>query len=249
MSALDELIAHLGENGGPALVLGVALLLGLRHATDPDHLVAVSTLLATAGARRARRASALGAAWGLGHATTLLAVGLPFVLLQAVVPDKLAGVAEVAVGMVIVALAIRLLVLWRRGTFHAHVHAHGPTRHRHLHRHENAHRPALVAHAHEHELARSLLQPYTVGLVHGVGGSGAVTVLVLATVDGRAAAGAALVTFALASAASMALFSTVLGYTLACPSMRRSFALLAPGLGIVSLAFGGWYAFAAFGGL
>ncbi len=89
----------------------VALLLGLRHATDPDHLAAVSTLLASdEDSRRARR---LGLAWGLGHALTLFAFGLPVVLFGDELPGAVQQGAELAIGLIIVALAVRLLVRWR----------------------------------------------------------------------------------------------------------------------------------------
>lgn len=245
MAGVDELLGRLGEGGGILAVLAVALVLGLRHATDPDHLVAVSTLLATSAAPPLRRASALGLAWGAGHGATVLGAGLPVVLLGVTVPPRLAQAAELAVGTLVAALALRLLVLWRRGLFHAHVHAHGDLRHRHLHSHAHDHvRVASHEHGHELVLSRSLWQAFAVGLVHGIAGSAAITVLVLATVQG-AAASAALVTFAVGSALSMALFSVAFGYALARGPLRRSFRLFAPALGVASVVFGLWYAAAA----
>ncbi|MDQ3858131.1 MAG: hypothetical protein M3327_06735 [Actinomycetota bacterium] len=245
MAGVDELLGRLGEGDGVLAVLAVALVLGLRHATDPDHLVAVSTLLATSVGRPLRRACALGLAWGAGHGTTVLGAGLPVVLLGAVVPRPLTEAAEVAVGALVAALALRLLVLWRRGLFHAHVHAHGELRHRHLHGHADDHaRGSLHEHGHEPEHVRSLSQAFAVGLVHGMAGSAAITVLVLATVQG-AAASAALVTFTVGSAFSMALFSVALGYVLAHGPLRASFRVVAPTLGVASAGFGVWYAAAA----
>ena len=80
MFGIDDTIAELGAGGGIAVALLVALLLGLRHATDPDHLTAVSTLVLGDDPRGTRAAGVLGLAWGLGHALTLLALGLPFLL-------------------------------------------------------------------------------------------------------------------------------------------------------------------------
>src|SRR5690606_29062946 len=105
--------------------LGLSLLLGLRHAADPDHLTAVATLALGAPERGLAAAARLGLAWGLGHALTLVLLGLPVLLLQAELPEGLGTAAEVLVALVIVALALRLLRRWRRGELHVHAHAHG----------------------------------------------------------------------------------------------------------------------------
>src|SRR3954453_16698167 len=103
----------------------VALLLGLRHATDPDHLTAISILFLGSQRDGPRRATRLGLAWGLGHGLTLFAFGLPGILFRRYLPDVVQRGAEAAIGLVIVALALRLLLRWRRGYFHVHPHAHG----------------------------------------------------------------------------------------------------------------------------
>lgn len=226
------------------LVTSVAVLLGLRHAMDPDHLVAVSTLIAGEPEDGARRAGRLGFAWGLGHATTLFVFGLPVVLVGAGLPALAETLAEAAVGVVIMALALRLLLRWRSGHFHAHVHRHGAVEHRHLHPH--GHGPE---HAHTHEparrLGRSPVQAYGIGLVHGMGGSAGVGVLLLAGIPGRGQAAAALVLFALATAVSMAALSSGFGYALTRgPVVARALALT-PALGTLTLLFGAWYALGA----
>src|SRR5688500_2832103 len=132
-----------------ALALAVALGLGLRHASDPDHLAAVSTLIASEPEDGTRRAGRLGLAWGLGHATTLAVFGLPIVLFQSYLPDAAQRAAEALVGLMIMLLAVRLLLRWRRGHFHAHAHRHDDTEHRHLHPHES---PGAHDHAHRPEV-------------------------------------------------------------------------------------------------
>ena len=269
MFGLDQWVAELAHGEALALVLAVALLLGLRHASDPDHLAAVSTLIASEPGNGTRRAGKLGLAWGLGHAATLAVFGLPIVLFQAYLPDIVQQGAETLVGLVITFLALRLLVRWRRGRFHVHAHRHGEIEHRHLHPHEtqvalhdHVHEPhgarrdrpddphrALHDHAHEPEawLGRSPAQAFGIGLLHGVGGSAGVGVLLLATIPGQAEAVAALVVLALGTAISMALLSSGFGYAITRgPVLRRALAF-APTLGLLTLAFGAWYTLGAVG--
>ena len=170
MFGLDERIADLAQGGGLALALLVALLLGLRHASDPDHLAAVSTLIASDPEDGTRRAGRLGLAWGAGHALTLALFGLPIVLLQAYLPEPLQRAAEAAVGVMIMVLAVRLLLRWRRGHFHAHPHRHGETEHRHLHPHGEARRTPA-----RHTTTRTTPMPASAGRAGRRSGSGSST--------------------------------------------------------------------------
>lgn len=244
MLGLDHRIAALGTGDAFLLVIAVATLLGLRHATDPDHLTAVSTLIASGRERSARRAGILGLSWGLGHATTLIALGLPIVLFDSYLPRGVERGAEVGIGLLIIALALRLLIRWRKGHFHAHLHDHGSESHRHLHSHG-----AATAHDHGHErrLGRSPLQAFGIGLLHGIGGSAGVGLLLLAAIPNHVEGIVALVVFASFTAISMAIASTTFGLALSRGPMLRGFAAVAPALGAISLAFGGWYALGALG--
>ncbi|HSB37634.1 MAG TPA: hypothetical protein VLD13_01000, partial [Gaiellaceae bacterium] len=113
MLGLDDWIASLAHGGGLLVVAAVAIALGLRHATDPDHVAAVSALVAGDGEQRGR-AARLSLCWGAGHATSLFALGLPVVLYRAYLPEGLQRGAEGAVGIVICALAVSLLLRLRR---------------------------------------------------------------------------------------------------------------------------------------
>jgi ABC-type nickel/cobalt efflux system permease component RcnA len=229
MFGLDQSLANLSDGTTLALVVVVAAALGLRHATDPDHLAAVTTLAAGGRDRAARAAARLGAAWGLGHATSLFAFGLPIVVFKAYLPEPVQKAAETSVGVMIALLALWLLVRWRRGLFHLH------------HDHGSAH-----AHGQRRRLrTRSPLQAFGIGLVHGMGGSAGVGVLLLASIHNPVLAVGALALFAVCTAVSMAALSTAWGLTLATAPMRRSLAHLAPVLGTTSLAFGVWYALGA----
>ena len=118
LESLDESLTDLFE-GAPLLVaLGLAFLLGLRHASDPDHLVAVTSLVAADDADT-KAATRLGAWWGAGHAFTLLAIGIPLIVFKTSLPTWLESGAEKTVGAVILFLAIRVLWKWRRGDYRA----------------------------------------------------------------------------------------------------------------------------------
>lgn len=224
-----------------ALVLVVSLLLGLRHASDPDHLAAVTTLIASEGQGQLKMAARMGLLWGAGHATTLITIGLPLVLLGHYLPEMVVRSAEVAIGALIVFLAIRLLLRWRLGLFHAHHHTHGDGIHRHLHSHSEK-----LSHIHTHTTPiRTPLASYSVGLVHGVGGSGGLTLLLLSTIPGGAESAVALFLFATGTAASMALLSTAFGLAIAGGPIRHKFERVAPVLGALGIAFGLWYALGA----
>jgi cytochrome c biogenesis protein CcdA len=195
--------------------IDVALLLGLRHATDPDHLAAVSTLVASddGGARRAQR---LGLAWGTGHALTLFAFGLPVVLFGDELPGAAQRGAELAIGLIIVALAVRLLLRWRSG-----LRAGGAPE------------------------VRSPLAAFGIGLVHGAGGSAAAGALVVGATGPNAQGAVALAVFALGTALSMAAASTAFGHLLRGRRAPGALGRVVPALGIASIAFGTWYALAA----
>jgi hypothetical protein len=231
MFGLDEHIASHSDAGTLSLVALIAIVLGLRHATDPDHLAAVGTLMASTREGARRRAAALGGAWGLGHALTLFAFGLPIVVFEAYLPERLQQGAEVTIGLVIVLLAVLLLARWRRGAFHAHVHAHGDGAHLHVHSHEKG----------ERARTRSPRSAFAIGLVHGMGGSAGVGVLLVASIESTVYGVIALGLLAAFTAVSMTLLSTGLGAGLT----RLPLVRLAPALGTVSLAFGVWYALGA----
>jgi len=230
--------------------LAVAAILGLRHATDPDHLTAVSTLVLGHPGDGARRAGALGLAWGLGHATTLLAFGLPAVLFRRHLPAGLLRAAEAGIGIVIISLAGRLLWRWFQGYFHNHPHTHGGVEHSHPHVHETARAHHRDGHSHSHaeSLGRSPLAAFGIGLVHGLGGSGGVGILVVGAAASQSLAIAALALFAGGTAFSMALVSWSFGYAMGRTPVARRITSVVPVLAGVSLLFGAWYALDALGG-
>lgn len=244
MASLDGWLEGLMHGqSSVTLVLLVSLALGLRHATDPDHLAAVTILIASERERRVRRAGFMGLLWGLGHGTTLLFIGLPLLLVGQYLPEVVVQAAEVAIGLIIFLLAGKLLLRWHRGLFHVHTHVHDGEPHRHVHSHAEA-----SSHEHTHASPiRIPLSSYGIGLVHGIGGSGGLTLLLLSTISDKTEATGALLIFAAGTAASMALLSTAFGLAIAGGPLARNFGRLAPALGVLSMAFGAWYALGALG--
>jgi ABC-type nickel/cobalt efflux system permease component RcnA len=235
MMKVDDFLGGHAAGHGALVVLLLAFALGLRHASDPDHLVAVSTLVADTRGRAARAAARLGAAWGLGHATTLLAFGLPVLLLRSFLPHLVEQSAEALIGLIIVVLAVRLLLRWRRGAYHVHVHAHDGGAHVHVHSHARD-----AGHVHEHAI-RTPAKAFGIGLVHGTAGSAGVAVLLLAAIASTTLACVALVVLVLGCALSMALMSAAVGGALGAAKARRRLARASPALGSLSLVFGAWY--------
>ncbi len=220
--------------GAPLLVaLAIAFILGLRHASDPDHLVAVTSLVA-ADDGDARRAARLGAWWGLGHALCLVLVGLPMIAFKSELPAWLELAAERAVGVVIVVLCVRLIFKWVRGDYRAGAHRHDAARHRHLRRGESS--------AHRHVHVRSPRQALAIGLLHGLAGTGAVVLLLVAALPSRLEAAAALAVFAPMSIVSMALCTTAFAWILTRRVIEPVYrAVLIPAMGTFGLFFGLWY--------
>ncbi len=227
MFGLDDWIAGLSDGASIGIVLLVAVLLGLRHATDPDHIAAMTTLVASGRENAARSGAHLGAWWGIGHGLTLVALGVPILLAEKFVPERIQQLAETAVAALIVFLAVRLLVRWRHGYFDLHAHAHPEQEHRHE--------------------ARSPLGALGIGLVHGIGGSAGVGVLLLATIPSESVAVASLVILAVFTAVSMSAVTAGFGLALGSSSAARTATTVIPVLGAASLAFGLWYAAAAWG--
>ena len=232
----EELDAWLeGLLAGAPLVtaLLVAFLLGLRHASDPDHLVAVTSLVAADGGDT-RGAARLGAWWGIGHASALIALGLPLIFLKSELPAWLETGAERAIGVVILVLAARVIYKWARGDFRAGAHRHEARPHRHLRR------GAAADHPHRH--VRSPQQAMGIGLLHGLAGTGAVVVLLIAALPGQLEAAAALAVFAPMSIVSMALCTGAFAWVLTRPIVEPVYrTVLIPALGLFGVMFGMWY--------
>ena len=162
-------------------VAGLGLLLGLRHAFEPDHLAAVSTLATRQG--RLLDACRLGLAWALGHTASVAVVVGAIILFGLHLPDRLWPAADLLVALLLIGLGGSVILRYTRGRWHLHAHAHEEGPHFHLHSHA-----AGPAHTHTHaqpqgDARRSL----GFGLLHGLAGSAAILVLLVAAAPTRAA--------------------------------------------------------------
>src|SRR5215470_11621844 len=207
-------------------------LLGMRHALEPDHLTAVSTLVTTVPGERGRyRAAMLGAFWGLGHTLSLVVVGAVLVVLRAEMPARVSDVFELFVAIMLVGLGIRAIALaGRQGRVGpAHVHHHGHV----VHAHAGA---APHVHVGRWTLAR---RPLLVGAVHGLAGSGALTALVLATLTSTTARITYMALFGFGSTVGMAALSGLLGWPLARLGANRTIVRgLSVAVGCLSIGLG-----------
>ncbi len=247
---LDETLTEVFA-GAPLLVaLAIAFVLGIRHASDPDHLVAVTALLARDDGD-VRGAARIGAWWGVGHALTLVVIGIPLIAFKSALPAWLERGAEIGVGLIILALAGRVVCKWLHGHYRAETHRHdsssadpteGAGSHRHLHRAERE--GGGGGHRHpETEAARTPRQAFWIGVVHGLAGTGAIVVLLIAALPGRLEAAAALAVFAPMSVLSMSAMTAAFAWVLTRPIVEPVYrAVLIPLLGAFGLLFGLWYA-------
>jgi ABC-type nickel/cobalt efflux system permease component RcnA len=219
-----------------ATAAGVGFALGLRHALDPDHVVAVSTLVSERPGLR--RCSAVGALWGLGHGLALTAVGAALVAFKLTVPHGLARGLELGVALMLVGLGAAAIRKALRYRLHAHSHAHDGRAHVHVH----VHGPGQGArHDHRHPFQGGL-KPFLVGLAHGLAGSAGLTLLALALGPSPTAGLACVAMLGLGSLTGMVVLTALMSLPLSLLAARygafeRRAQLAA---GAASLALGGW---------
>jgi len=232
--SIDEYLSTLGS--GWVFVLLIAVVLGLRHATDPDHLTAVLSLRLKDNQRSPYR---LGLAWGLGHSVTMIIVGVPLILFVDHLPMALQRGLEVAVGILIIVLAIRVLWGLAKLRVHAHEHAHPDAV---VHDHPHVQSPTPHAHG-----ARSVRSAFSIGLLHGAAGSAGIVALLLTRLEDPALACLSLVIIAIFCTLSMAFCSWGLCRILDGSERRLDQRWVAGIGGSLALCFGVVYAVVATG--
>ncbi len=237
---------------GAFAVVGMGLVFGLKHATEVDHVIAVSTIVSEH--RNILRSAVVGGFWGVGHTASLILVGVIVLAFRVAIPDSVSSWLEFAVSLMIIGLGLNALLraLRRRTDVHLHKHDHEGLLHAHTHFHEpgtehpsrggNLRTPAISRHS--HEVSRIGLKPLLVGAMHGLAGSGALTVLVLTQVNSATVGLAYLAVFGVGSIIGMLVMSFVIGLPFAF-SARRFGGLhygLQTAAGALSIGFGFWYA-------
>ncbi|HLZ91941.1 MAG TPA: hypothetical protein VKQ28_09520 [Candidatus Acidoferrum sp.] len=240
-------------------ILAIGFLLGMRHATDPDHVIAVSTIVSRE--RSIAKAAYVGALWGLGHTLTILAVGATIILFGLAIPPRVGLSLEFCVGLMLILLGILNLtgaMRWISEKFspahprvagqHAHLHGHDKK----LHFHWHSHAPATEHHADSlappQLLERSFagiglyqtLRPLFIGIVHGLAGSAAVALLVLSTIREPTWAVLYLLVFGVGTIAGMMLITSIIALPFSFAGYRFAWLnrALITGSGVLSLAFG-----------
>ena len=234
---MEDQLAELGL----IAALGLGIFLGLKHSLDPDHVVAVSTIVSEY--RNPLRSFWVGISWGLGHTTTLLLIGIAIIALRLTIPERMALLFEFFVGIMLVGLGLQVIYSFRKKRVHKHAHGHDEEAHQHFHAHQEnqGHNP-------EHHLINGIGKPflrkksYLVGTVHGVAGSAALTLLVLASIDSPIAGLVYILIFGLGSVVSMGVMTILIGFPFVfsagrMPSLNRRLQLA---VGTLSILFGGF---------
>lgn len=218
-----------------AAALAGGFVLGLRHALDPDHLAAVSTIVSDH--KSLRRSSLIGTFWGLGHSASLLGVGLLIILLRVSIPQHVLPWMEAPVAVMLIVLGIGATrrALRERGVeVHSHVHAHGNEPHAHVHVHVGE------EHDHMHRIFKLGRRPFAVGLVHGFAGSAALVLLVLTQIPSVALGLVYMAVFGIGSIGGMLIMSALISvpFVLTARRFEAINGIIRLCAGLFSLAFG-----------
>lgn len=215
-------------------ILGLGLVIGLRHALDTDHLAAVSTIVSE---RKNLFSSLLiGGLWGIGHTISLLIAGVAVIFLNLKI-EKYEKPLEFCVALMLIGLGLNVLIkLARGGKIHFHEHDHGGHHHVHPHLHDGQPEPE----PHTHHGFKLSLRPVIIGLVHGLAGSAALMLAVLATIKSTALAFAYIIIFGIGSIGGMMIMSLVLSLPLhlTVASFTRTNWAVRALAGVFSLGFG-----------
>ena len=236
----------------PVSIVLLGFFLGMRHATDPDHVIAVTTIVARQ--RRVGAAALIGVLWGIGHTLTIVAVGGAIIVFGVVIPPRLGLTMELSVALMLILLGllnVAGIMRWITAIatpVHVHPHRHGDYAHSH------AHGQTPAAHGHGEDdtpIARldrrlgglglyQMLRPLVVGVVHGLAGSAAVALLVLATIPDPWWGIAYLVVFGAGTIAGMMLITaaTALPFTYTVSRLAAVNRHLVLASGVASIGFG-----------
>jgi sulfite exporter TauE/SafE len=222
-------------------LLLVSFGLGLKHATEPDHLAAVSTIVSDR--KNIWSASLVGGLWGVGHTISLFVAGVLVILLHFEISERMAQTLEFCVAIMLILLGLDTLrkVLFG-GQIHWHTHRHGGITHAHPHVHDEAaaHEPRNSPAEQTHHGLKLSPRPLIVGMIHGMAGSGALMLLILSTISSPAVGITYILVFGVGSIGGMMLMSMLVGLPFHLTLNRFSSAerWLRGAAGLFSLGFG-----------
>lgn len=229
-------------------VLGIGLVFGLKHATEVDHVIAVSTIVSQH--RNVFHSALVGGLWGIGHTVSLLVIAVVVLSLRIAIPEQVSGWLELGVAIMIICLGISAFrrALRKNAEVHVHEHKHDGLSHTHVHFHEDETKHEPAAHSqHSHVVSRLGWKPVLIGMMHGLAGSGALTLLVLTQISSSWLGFFYVATFGFGSIAGMLLMSGIIGLPFALAS--RKLTHLHQGIqtlaAVLSICFGIWYAYEA----
>ena len=208
-------------HGTAIATLLAGFVLGLQHATDTDHIVAVTTL--ASHSKDPRHSALVGALWGFGHMLTLFIAGGVLIMLRLRMSTRVEWALELVVALVLIWLGVHTIRNCFTGRYHFHAHEHGGRRHAHLHYHAHD-EPEHTHDAHAGASSRLGHGPLSVlvGMAHGLAGTGALALVVLSSIPSRILGMIYLLVFGLGALVGMVVFSALVGLPLAGASRRLS---------------------------
>src|SRR4051812_4687227 len=215
-------------------ILGLGFILGIKHAIEPDHVIAVSTIASQS--KKLWHASLAGVFWGIGHTVTLFIVGIILILMKGEIPEKWAMSLEFLVGIMLVYLGVKTILSFKN--IHVHRHDHDGDDHKHVHSHTNS---GEHEHKHQHKNA-TYLKSMFIGLVHGLAGSGAMVLLTISTVKSVGEAAIYILIFGGGTVIGMLFFTTIIGIPFVLSKKNKTISRpLGILTGVISTVFGVYY--------
>jgi ABC-type nickel/cobalt efflux system permease component RcnA len=215
-------------------ILGLGFILGIKHAIEPDHVIAVSTIASQS--KKLWHTSLAGVFWGIGHTATLFLVGIILIFMKGEIPVKWAMSLEFLVGIMLVYLGITTIFSFKN--IHVHEHKHDGDEHKHVHTHESS---GKHEHKHQHK-NDTYLKSILIGLVHGLAGSGAMVLLTMSTVKSVGEAAIYILIFGAGTVIGMLFFTTIIGIPFMLSKKRRTISRkLSFTTGAISTVFGIYY--------
>jgi ABC-type nickel/cobalt efflux system permease component RcnA len=213
------------------IILGLGFLIGLEHAFEPDHVVAISSIISKG--KNLKKTTIIGAIWGLGHTTTLFIAGIIILTLKITIPETIALSLEFLVGLIIIFLGFYVIKDVIENKKHIHKHTHDGTTHTHIHSHK-----VTDEHTHYH-------RSFSVGLIHGLAGSAALMLLILSTFNSLILGIIYILLFGIGSMVGMAIVGGIISipFIYSSKKSRSIYTFIQYLTGFISIGFGSYLIF------